>query len=409
MLNLFFPEKTSVIVGLDIGTSKVSVVVGEVNEAGTLNIIGLGNCPSRGVRKGEIVNHDQAAEDVRNAIVEAEKSADVEIASVYLGVTGAHLSSLNTRGVFTSASFDHEISPQDVKEVVANAKVFNRPSENSMLQSVRGHFTVNGQAGIPNPIGMLGERLEVDMHVVHGVTTRLQNHMRVLGGLNVEIDDLVFSGLCSALAMTDHDQKQMGVLVVDIGAGTTEYVVYADGVIQHSAVIAVGGAHITNDLSHGLRMAPARAELLKREHGAANLEGALGHTFSLPNENGLADRHVNVEHLRRIMTARLDELCQLISDDIGERGFHAQLRAGVKLCGGGARIPGIDKLAEGVFELPTRIGRVDAVGGMKSATDDPELATAVGLVKYGAIRQKGQQRGGLMNRMKHLAGALKLF
>ena len=409
MLNLLFPEKSTVIVGLDIGTSKVVAVVGEVHDTGTLNIIGIGQCPSRGVCKGEIVNHDQAAEDVRNAIVEAERSADVEIASVYLSATGAHLSSLNTRGIFTSASFDHEITPQDVREVLANAKVFNRPSENHVLQTLRQRFTVNGQAGIVDPVGMLGERLEVEMHVIHGVTTRLHNHTRVLGGLGVEVEEMVFSGLCSALAMTDSEQKQMGVLVVDIGAGTTEYVVYADGVIQHTGVLAVGGNHLTNDLSYGLRMAPARAELLKREHGAASLEGAVGQSLTLPNENGLQPRRVNVEHLRRIMMARLEETFELIANDVGERGFHEQLRAGVNLCGGGARIRGVEKLAENVFELTTRVGRADAIGGMKSATDDPELATAVGLVKYGAMRQKGKRQAGLVGRIKNLAGALRLF
>jgi cell division protein FtsA len=409
MLNLFFPEKTTVIVGLDIGTAKVAAVVGEVTESGGVNVIGIGQCASRGVRKGEVVNADLAAEDVRNAIVEAEKSADVEIASVYLSVTGGHLTSLNTHGVFTASSDDHEISQPDVNEVLANAKVFNRPSENTVLHAIRQHFTVNGQAAIADPIGMLGGKLELDMHVVHGVTTRLQNPVRVVTGLNLEVEELVFSGLASSLALLDNEQKQMGVLVVDFGAGTTEYVVYADGVIKHTGILAVGGDHVTNDLSYGLRMAPARAALLKREHGAATIEGAAGQTLTLTNENGFPDRRVNLEHLRRIMVARLDETLQLIDEDIGEQGFHDQLRAGVCLCGGGARIRGIEKLAEEVFGLPASLGRANAVGGLRSATDDPELATAVGLVKYGAIRQRGQRRRGLVGKLKHLAGSLGLF
>lgn len=409
MLNLFFPEKTTVIVGLEIGTAKVAAVVGEVTESGGVNVIGIGQCASRGVRKGEVVNADVAAEDVRNAIVEAEKSADVEIASVYLSVTGGHLTSLNTHGVFTASSDDHEISQPDVTEVLANAKVFNRPSENTVLHAIRQHFTLNGQAGITDPIGMLGGKLELDMHVVHGVTTRLQNPVRVVKGLNLEVEELVFSGLASSLALLDNEQKQMGVLVVDFGAGTTEYVVYADGVIKHTGILAVGGDHVTNDLSFGLRMAPARAGLLKREHGAATIEGAAGQTLTLTSENGFPDRRVNLEHLRRIMVARLDETLQLIDEDIGEKGFHDQLRAGVCLCGGGARIKGIEKLAEEVFDLPATLGRANAVGGLRSATDDPELATAVGLVKYGAIRQKGQRRVGLVGKLKHLAGSLGIF
>lgn len=409
MLNLFFPEKTTVIVGLEIGTAKVAAVVGEVTESGGVNVIGIGQCPSRGVRKGEVVNADLAAEDVRNAIVEAEKSADVEIASVYLSVTGGHLTSLNTHGVFSATSDDHEISQPDVTEVLANAKVFKRPSENTVLHAIRQHFTVNGQAGITNPIGMLGGKLELDMHVIHGVTTRLQNHMRVVGGLNLEIEETVFGGLCSALALLDNEQKQMGALVVDFGAGTTEYVIYAEGVIKHTGVIAVGGDHVTNDLSYGLRMAPARAGLLKCEHGAATIAGAAGQTLTLTNENGFDDRRVNLEHLRRIMVARLEETFQLIDEDIGEQGFHDQLRGGVCLCGGGARIRGIEKLAEEVFGMAATLGRTNAVGGLRSATDDPELATAVGLVKYGAMRQKGQRRGGFVGKLKNLASSLGLF
>ncbi|MEN9576075.1 MAG: Cell division protein FtsA [Verrucomicrobiota bacterium] len=410
MLNLFFPTKTTVIVGLEIGTAKVGVVVGEVSESGGVNVIGIGQCPSRGVRKGEVVNADLAAEDVRNAIVEAEKSADVEIASVYLGVTGAHMTSLPTRGEFIAASDDHEICQADVNEVLANAKVFNRPSENTVLHAVRQHFTVNGQAGITDPIGMLGSKLELDMHVVHGVTTRLQNPVRLVKGLNLEVEEVVFSGLAASLALLDNKQKEMGVLVVDLGAGTTEYVVYAQGVIKHTGVIAVGGEHVTNDLSHGLRgVSLSQAELLKREHGAATIEGSAGQTLTLRSEHGFDDRRVNLEHLRRIMVARLDETFQLIDEDIGGLAFHDQLRAGVCLCGGGARIRGIERLAEDVFELPALVGRADAVGGLRSATDDPELATAVGLVKYGAMRQKGQGRGGLVGKLKHFAGALRLF
>jgi len=409
MLNLFFPDKATVIVGLEIGTAKVAAVVGEVTESGGVNVIGIGQCPSRGVRKGEVVDADLASEDVRNAIVEAEKSADVEIASGYLSVTGGHLTSLNTHGVFTAASDDHEISPPDVGEVLANAKVFNRPSENTVLHAIRQHFTLNGQAGIADPVGMLGGKLELDMHVVHGVTTRLQNPVRVVKGLNLEVEELVFSGLASSLALLDNEQKQMGVLVVDFGAGTTEYVVYADGVIKHTGILAVGGDHVTNDLSYGLRMAPARAAMLKKEHGAATIEGAAGQTLTLTNENGFPDRRVNLEHLRRIMVARLEETFELIDEDIGEKGFHDQLRAGVCLCGGGARIRGIDGLASDIFAMPACVGRTSAVGGLRSATDDPELATAVGLVKYGAIRQKAQRPGGIVGKLKHLAGSFGIL
>ena len=410
MLNLFFPEKTTVIVGLEIGTAKVAAVVGAVTDSGGVNVIGVGQCASRGVRKGEVVNADLAAEDVRNAIVEAEKSADVEIGSVYLGVSGAHLRSENTRGEALSLSADHEIDQADVNTALESAKVCNRPVEYTEIQALRQCFTVNGQTGITEPLGMLGNKLEVEMHVVRGLTTRLQNSVRVVRGLNLEVDEMVFNGLASSLAVLDREQKQMGAMVVDFGAGTTEYVVYADSVPKHTGVIAVGGDHVTNDLSHGLRrVSLPMAERLKREYGAATCEGAAGQTITLRNENGLEDRRVNLEHLRRIMIARLDETLQLIDDDIGEKGFHDQLRAGVCLCGGGARIRGIEKLAEEVFGLPVSLGRASGVGGLRSATDDPELASAVGLVKYGAMRQQGRARGGLVGRLKNFAGSLGIF
>ena len=243
---------SSIIVGLEIGTSKVCAVVGELGADGALNVVGLGQARSRGVRKGEIADAQLAEEDVRHAIVEAEQMADVEIRSVYLGVTGGHLRGFNNRGVHPVVSADREISEDDVQDVIKNAKTINLPAQNHVIHAIRQHFLVDGQDGITNPVGMLGARIEVDVHVVHGNLNRLQNAIRVVKGLQLEVDDIVFNGLASSLALLTNEQKELGSLVIDIGGGTTEYVVYANGIIKHTGVLAVGGDHVSNDLAYGL-------------------------------------------------------------------------------------------------------------------------------------------------------------
>ena len=390
-----FEQTSSVIVGLEIGTSKVCAVVGEVNSAGALNIVGVGQARSRGVRKGEIADPSSAAEDVRNAIVEAEQMADVEIRSVYLGVTGGHIRGFNNRGVHPVVSADREITPQDVEDVTKNAKAINLPAENAVLHAIRQHFLVDGQVGIADPVGMLGARVEVDMHVVHGAFNRLQNPIRAVKGLQLEVEAIVFNGLASALALLTPEQKELGALVVDIGGGTTEYVVYGGGIIKHTGVLAVGGDHVSNDLAYGLKVPLGRAEQLKIEYGGAFIEDSVkGRSVTLPNENGLPERTINLEHLRRIMSARVEEIFQLIEQELNAQGLLDHLRCGVLLCGGGSNIPGVHKLSENVLQLPTTLGRTNSISGIKNALDHAEFATAIGLVKYGSFQQK-KKSGGL--------------
>src|SRR3989449_247444 len=218
-------DQSSVIVGLEVGTSKICAIVGEVNDARALSIIGVGQCRSRGVRKGEIVDPALAGEDIRNAVVEAEQMADVEVRSVYLGVSGGHLRGFNNRGVHPVVSADREITREDVEDVIKNAKAINLPAANYVLHAIRQHFLVDGQDGISDPVGMLGARVEVDMHVVHGSFNRLQNPIRVVKGLQLDVEAIVFNGLASSLALLTNEQKEMGALVIDLGAGATEYAV----------------------------------------------------------------------------------------------------------------------------------------------------------------------------------------
>src|SRR5258708_24723895 len=387
-------DPSSIIVGLEIGTSKVCAVVGELSPDGGLNIVGLGQSRSRGVRKGEIADASTTEEDVRHAIVEAGQMADVEIRRVPLGVTGSHLRGFNNRGVHPVVSADREICEEDVQDVIKNAKTINLPAQNHVVHAIRQHFLVDGQDGITNPVGMLGARVEVDVHVVHGNLNRLQNAIRTVKGVQLEVDDIVFNGLASSLALLTSEQKELGSVVIDMGGGTTEYVVYANGIIKHTGVLAVGGDHISNDLAYGLKVPLSRAEQLKIEHGSAFVDEAIkGQTITLSNDLGLAPKVANLEHLRCIMALRLEEILQLIGQDLEQAGVLDYLRAGVFLCGGGARIPEIARLAEKVLQMPVSVGKTNSISGLKSALDQPEFATAIGLVKFGSFKHKSRNGG----------------
>ncbi len=382
-------DDSNIIAGLEIGTSKICVVVGELGADGALNIIGLGQARSRGVRKGEIVNPEQVEEDLRAAMFEAEQMADVEIRSVFLGVSGGHIRGFNNRGMHPIVSDDREISPDDVEDVVKNAKAINLPAENTVIHAVRQHFYVDGQDGVTNPVGMLGARLEVDMHVIHGHANRLQNAIRLVRATSLEVNDVVFTGIAASLALLTGEQKELGALVIDIGGGTTEYVVYSDGVIRHSGVLAVGGDHVSNDLAYGLKVPLSRAEKLKIEFGNARVsDTAKGQTISITNELGLELKRVNLEHLQRIMSLRLEEIFQLIAQELERAGLTDYLRAGVLLCGGGSRAPGLVTLAENVFQMNVNLGHACGFSGLTAALDQPEFAAAIGLVKFGSLKNR---------------------
>jgi cell division protein FtsA len=389
-------DASSIIVGLEIGTSKICAVVGEINAANALNIIGLGQARSRGVRKGEIADAALASEDVRNAIVEAEQMANAEIRSVYLGVTGNHVRGFNNHGVHPVVSADREITIEDTQDVIKNAKAINLPVDNTVVHAIRQLFQVDAQHGIQNPVGMYGAKVEVDVHVVHGHVDRLKNSIAVVRGLQLEVEEIVFTGLASALALLSNEQKELGSLVIDFGAGATDYVVYSDGIIKHTGVLAVGGDHISNDLAYGLKVPLKRAEQLKVEHGGCMVDDSVkGQTLSTDGELGLPPKIINLEHLRRIMSLRLEESFQLIEAEISNLGLLDQLRAGVFICGGGARIAGIQALAEKIFQMPAFLGKTNSISGLKSALDQPEFATAIGLVKFGSLQQKRKPSAGL--------------
>ncbi|MCX8109494.1 MAG: cell division protein FtsA, partial [Verrucomicrobiae bacterium] len=313
-----------------------------------------------------------------------------------------HIRGFNNRGRHTIPSVDREITADDVHDVVKNARAVNIPPENHVIHVIRQHFIVDGQEGIIQPVGMLGRQIEVDVHVVHGVTNRLQNPIRAVKSLQLDVEDIVFNGIASSLAVLTPEEKELGALVIDLGAGVTNYVAYVNGIIKHTGVLAVGGDHVTNDLAYGLKVSMGRAEALKIEHGSAVVDPSdKGRTITISNEVGLPERSVNLEHLHRIMSLRVEEILEIIADEIESVGLIDYLRAGVRLCGGGARIPNILRLAERVFGLQASVGRTKSISGLVSALDQPEFATGIGLVKFGSYQaEKRSLRVGWQARLK---------
>jgi cell division protein FtsA len=289
--------------------------------------------------------------------------------------------------------------------VIKNAKAINLPAENYVLHAIRQHFLVDGQDGIIDPVGMLGARVEVDMHVIHGHFNRLQNPIRAVKGLQLEVEAIVFNGLASSLALLTSEQKELGALVIDIGGGATEYVVYSNGIIKHTGVLAVGCDHVSNDLAYGLKIPLGKAEELKIQHGAAVVEeGDKGQTVSTSNDLSAPGKIINLEHLRKIMSLRLEEIFELIEQELTKAGLLNYLRAGVFLSGGGARTPGILKLAEHIFQLPASLGQTTSISGLKSALDQPEFATAIGLVKFGSFQMKKKTGSALSRSVRNAIG-----
>jgi cell division protein FtsA len=384
------------IVGLEIGTSKICVVVGETRPDGTLKILGVGQAPSRGVRKGEIVDFETAMKCVHEAVVDAEEKSDIMIRSVYIGISGAHIQSFNNRGCVMLPEDRDEIDDQDVEDVKVNAREVSIPAQNAFLHSIIQHYHVDGQDGVLNPVGMLGEKLEADFHILHGVRTRIQNTIRCVKELPLEVEDVVFGALASAQVVLTQHQKNLGALVVDIGGGTSDYILYVDGAVKQSGVLAVGGDHITNDISMGLRIPMARAEKLKTEEGSCVLGNCLpGETILLKDDSGFAGKEIERETLNTIIHLRLREIFELLKRTIEEEPFINYVGAGIFITGGCSLLNGIDHLAGEIFEMPAHVTHAQTLAGLTSAAENPQFSTAIGLLKYAQAVQIDRPRRGI--------------
>ncbi|GIX49921.1 MAG: cell division protein FtsA [Limisphaera sp.] len=390
-------DQTSIVVGLEIGTSKICAVVGELEPQGGLRILGLGQSKSHGVRKGEIVDMEQAELDIRRAVQEAEQMANVEVRSVYLAVTGGHIRGFNNCGLHIIQDPEVGVTEEDVKEVMRNARCMNLPAQEEVIHTVRQHFQVDGRGEVREPLGMSGQRLEVAVHVITGQLLRLQNSIRAVRSVHLNVEEIVFSGLAAALAVLGSEEKQEGALVMDIGGGTTDYAVFAGGIMRLGGVLAVGGDHVTNDLACALKVSQSRAEQLKVDYGAAFVEDRIrGQTLDLTNDLGMPIRTVSLETLRRVMHMRLEETFELVRTHVEEAGLYDQIRAGVVLCGGCARIPQVTALAEQVFDLPVRVGRAQGINVLNSALDQPEFLTGIGLLRFAQQHRMRPVRRGFM-------------
>jgi cell division protein FtsA len=394
--------KDQIVVGLEIGTSKVCAVVSELKRDDTVQILGVGVSPSRGVRKGEIVDMDTCGKCIREAIADAEDKSDVMIKNVYLGVTGAHISSFNNRGAYLLPDDREKILEEDFVRVQEAARTAPIPAQNMFVHTILQHYYVDGQDGVLNPVGMFGKKLEADFHIIHGNANRIRNSIQCLCDLDLEIEDIIFTPYAAAQAVLTQSQKNTGVLMIDIGGGTTGYCVYDRGAVAHSGCLGIGGDHITNDLALGLRIPMGKAEQLKEKEGSCVLGNSLpGETVVLKDDHGFAGKEIEREMLNNIIHMRMRETFELLKRDLEAQDFYDYLGAGIVLTGGTSELKGIKHLAEEIFGMPVQLCRARNVAGVTSAFENPQFSTAIGLVKYAQATLE-EENGGLIGWFKGL-------
>ncbi|HEY0613405.1 MAG TPA: cell division protein FtsA [Candidatus Elarobacter sp.] len=371
------------IAGLDIGTTKTCAVVAASGPDG-LEIIGVGEAPSTGMRKGVVTDLEATVHAIEAATEKAERMAGVHVSHVYVGVTGEHMQSTNNRGVVAVTGEDREVIANDVKRVVDASKIINLAADRQIIHSLPRHYTIDGQDGVSDPVGMSGGRLEVDTHIVTGGASFISNVLKCVHRAGLEPAGIVFEPLASSASTLLAEEKQVGVVLLDIGGGTTDIAVYADGGVLHSATIPVGGNILTNDIALGLKTTFAEAENVKRTYGSGLVRGdEADQSFQVKSLDGRSTREVTSSQLRSIVLPRVLEIFRLAKANIVDRIPRDQVLSEVVITGGGAHLRGIETTAAEVFGLPVRIGVPSTVAGLTDAVKQPEYATAVGLVLFG--------------------------
>ncbi len=383
----------SPVVAVEIGTSKVVVLVGELREDGHIVVVGKGEQPSTGVRKGEVTDVDHAETCVHAALGAAEENGQVTIHQVHLALSGGHIEATPNRGVIPVHSADHVVTEDDVEEVTELARAVNlSPDERKVLHSIGQLFHVDGER-VGNPVGFEGAQLALDMLILHAKTSHVRTSVRLLRKLQQDVADIAFSGLCSALAVVTPEQKEGGVLVIDLGGGTTTYVAYAAGTFAAAGALGLGGDHVTNDIALAFNIPRSQAERLKKEAGGAMPDESARNTrVNLPPEVGYPGRTVSMAALHTVIHLRLGEIFNLILRDIERHGIQHQIGAGVILTGGGAHMKGILDLAARTFRVPCAIGVPIGFIGRPQSIEYPEYSTAAGLLRYAARAAAGQRR-----------------
>ncbi len=371
----------NMIVGLDIGTSKVVTIVAEVNDAGKIEIIGMGEHPSHGMKKGVVVNIESTVQSIRRSVEEAELMAGCEIHSVNVGIAGSHISSLNSHGMV--AIKDKEVSEEDVERVMDAARALAVPADRKILHIMPQQFVIDEQEGIREPVGMSGVRLEAKVHVVMGAVSAVQNIVKCIERCNLEVEDIVLEQLASSYAVLTEDEKELGVCIVDIGGGTTDIAVLIDGAIQHTKVFPVAGDQVTNDIAVALRTPTKYAEEIKRKHACAlrQLTNA-DETIEVPGIGDRPSQKLARQVLAEVIEPRYEELYTLINDELQHSGFAELCTAGIVLTGGSAKMEGAVELAEEVFHMPVRIGVPQDLVGLSEMIKDSRYATGVGLILF---------------------------
>ncbi|MGH7776025.1 MAG: cell division protein FtsA [Candidatus Dormibacterales bacterium] len=382
------------VVGLDLGTSKVAVVVGELDDFGQMNVVGAGEAPSDGLRKGVVVNIEKTVHAIQSAAVQAERMSGVRLESAVVSVAGSHLGSQNSHGVIAVSRSDREIGFDDVNRVVEAARAVSVPNDRQVIHVIPRNFTVDGQEGVKDATGMTGQRLEVETHIVTAATTSLQNVIRCVHQAGFDVEDVVGQGLAAGEGVLSANEMELGVCLVDIGAGTTDVVIFSEGSGLHLTVLPVGGNHVTNDIAIGLRTTLAEAETLKLNYG---------HTLPqvIPQEERIEVRKVGGEkvqatprrYLAEIIGPRMREIFQMAREEVRKSGHEGLLPAGVVVTGGAARLMGTSDAAQSVFDTSVRLGLPVGVGGLVDRVGGPSYATAVGLMKWGSHLGTGHSNG----------------
>ncbi|MDA8220097.1 MAG: cell division protein FtsA [Dehalococcoidales bacterium] len=382
-------SRDAVIAGIDVGSSKVCALIGEVQREARVHAVGVGVAPSRGIRRGVVVNIEEAVESITAAVEKAERVSGLKLSSAFVTVAGGHISAQNNRGVVAVSHTDRMIREDDVQRVLEAARVIALPSDRQILHVLPRAFTVDGQDGVHNPAGMVGYRLDVETHIVTCGATATQNLAQCLSKAGVDAEGMVLEPLASASTVLSAEEKEMGVALVDIGGGTTNLAIFTEGSVCHTRVLGVGGGHVTNDIAVGLRTPLGSAEEIKLAHGHALAEATAEDEMIRVSTFGGGGEEVSRQQLCEIIEARLEEMCAMVGAEIAAAGYGGLLPAGVVLTGGVAETPGIEELARRVLQVPVRVGRPRGITGLGEIVRGPAYTAVVGLLLWGARTEKG--------------------
>ncbi|MCX7104334.1 MAG: cell division protein FtsA [Methylococcales bacterium] len=376
----------NLIVGLDIGTSKVAAIVGEITNEGNIEIIGIGTAPSRGLKKGVVVNLESTVNSIQKAIEEAELMAVCQIRSVFAGIAGSHIRSLNSHGIV--AIKDKEVTQYDIDRVIDSARAVAISADQKILHILPQEFVIDLQDGIKEPIGMSGIRLEAKVHMVTGSVSASQNIIKCIRRCGLEVEDIVLEQLASCNAVLTEDEKELGVCLIDIGGGTTDIAIFVDGAIRHTAVIPIAGDQVTNDIAVALRTPTINAEDIKRKYACALTQLAnVDDSIEVPSIGERAPRKISMQNLAEIIEPRYEELMLLVQSELRRSGNEELIAAGVVLTGGSSKVMGLIELAEEIFHMPVRMGGPQNVSGLTEVVRNPIHSTGVGLLMYGREHQ----------------------